>query len=157
MTREHMKDMLEAIGVITIVASLIFVALEIRTNTASNRISIAQTTSSNWLSINGIIAENHDLAELFEKGLAGEEMDRAEARQFRAFVAMHLTQSFHMLRLYDQGLISEDEVRLAFRALRNLAQRGRFRERLETTLSDARNRGLILDPDGLDKWLNIKP
>ena len=156
MTREHMKDILESIGVITIVASLIFVALEIRTNTASNRISIAQTTASNWLTINGIIADNHDLAELFEKGLAGEEMDRAEARQFGAFVSMHLTQSFHMLRLYDQGLISEDQVRLAFRALRNLAQRGRFRERVEA-IGDDRRRGLILDPDGLDKWLNIKP
>jgi len=75
--------------------------------------------------------ENHDLAELFEKGLAGEELNRAEGRQFGAYVSMFLTQSFHMLRLYDQGLISEDQVRLAFRALRNLAQRGRFRERVE--------------------------
>ncbi len=156
MTREYMKDILEATGVITIVASLIFVALEIRTNTASNRISIAQTTSSNWLTINSTIAENHDLAELFEKGLAGEEMDRAEVRQFRAIVGMHLTQSFHMLQLYDQGLVSEDEVRGAFRALRNMAQRGLFRERVET-IGDDRLRGLILDPDGLDKWLNMEP
>jgi hypothetical protein len=82
-------------------------------------------------------------------------MDRGEVRQFRAIVSMHLTQSFHMLRLYDQGLISEDEVRLGFRALRNLAQRGRFRERVET-VDDDRRRGLILDPDGLDKWLNME-
>jgi len=156
MTREHMKDFLEAIGVITIVASLIFVALEIRTNTASNKIAIEQSVSSNWLIINSTIAENHDLAELFEKGLAGEELNRAEARQFGAYVSMFLTQSFHMLRLYDQGLISEDQVRLAFRALRNLAQQGRFRERVET-IGDDRLRGLILDPDGLDKWLNIEP
>ena len=156
MTREHMKDILESIGVITIVASLIFVALEIRTNTASNKIAIEQSTSSNWLMINSTIAENHDLAELFEKGLAGEELNRAEGRQFGAYASMFLTQSFHMLRLYDQGLISEDQVRLGFRALRNLAQRGRFRERVER-IGDDRLRGLILDPDGLDKWLNIKP
>ena len=68
---------------------------------------------------------------------------------------MHLTQSFHMLQLYDQGLIPEDEVRGAFRALRNLAQRGRYRERVEA-ISDNRIRGLILDPDGLDKWLNME-
>ena len=156
MNREHLKDILEAIGVVTIVASLIFVALEIRTNTASNKIAIEQSISSNWLMINGTIAENHDLAELFEKGLAGEELDRAEVRQFRAIVSMYLTQSFHMLRLYDQGLISEDEVRLGFRALRNLARRGRFRETVEL-VDDDRRRGLILDPDGLDIWLNIEP
>ena len=56
----------------------------------------------------------------------------------------------------DQGLISEDEVRLGFRALRKLAQRGRFRETVEL-VDDDRRRGLILDPDGLDKWLNIEP
>ena len=156
MTREHMKDILESIGVITIVASLIFVALEIRTNTASNKIAIEQTVSSNWLTINSTIAENHDLAELFEKGLAGEELDRAEVRQFRAIVSMYLTQSFHMLRLYDQGLITEDQVRLGFRALRNMAQRGRFRETVKL-VDDDRRRGLILDPDGLDKWLNMEP
>jgi len=155
MSREYLKDILEALGVITIVASLIFVALEIRTNTASNKIAIEQAVASNWLTINSTIAENHDLAELFEKGLAGEELDRAEIRQFRAFVAMHLTQSFHMLRLYDQGLISEDQVRAAFRALRNFAQRGRFREFVEN-VNDDRRRGLILDPDGLDKWLNVE-
>ncbi len=155
MTREHLKDILESIGVITIVASLIFVALEIRTNTASNKIAIEQTASSNWLTINSTIAQNHDLTELFEKGLAGEEMDRAEIRQFKAIVSMYLTQSFHMLRLYDQGLISEDEVRGGFRALRNFAQRGRFRETVET-VGDDRRRGLILDPDGLDKWLNVE-
>ena len=78
-----------------------------------------------------------------------------EARQFRGYVSMHFTQAFHVLSLYDKGLISEDEVRGSFRALRNNAQRGYFRERAET-LSDDRLRGLVLDPDGLDKWLNIE-
>ena len=156
MTREHWKDLLEAAGIIAIVASLVFVAQEIRTNTESNNIAIEQNYSSNWLTINSVIAENHDLAELFEKGLAGEEMNRAEARQFNGLVSMHLTQSFHMLRLYDQGLISEDEVRGAFRGLRRIAERGRFREEVEKVTIE-RNRRLILDPDGLDKWLDIEP
>lgn len=68
---------------------------------------------------------------------------------------MYLTQSFHMLRRYDQGLISEDEVRDAFRATRELAMQGRFRERYKQ-VDDERRRGLILDPDGLDKWLKVE-
>ena len=86
---------------------------------------------------------------------AGEELDRVEARQFGHLVSMWLTQSFHMLALYDRGLITEDEVRGAFRGLRLYAQRGRYREIVET-ISDDRLRGLVLDPDGLDKWLNIE-
>jgi hypothetical protein len=105
MTRVHWKDLLETAGTVAIVASLIFVAQEIRTNTESNKISIEQSYSSGWLTINSVIADNQDLAELFEKGLAGEEMNRAEVRQFGGLVGMYLTQSFHMLRLYDQGLV----------------------------------------------------
>jgi hypothetical protein len=155
MTRDQWKDWLEGIGILAIIGSLIFVALEIKTNTESNKIAIEQNISANWMNILSTVADNYDLADLIEKGLAGEELDRAEARQFSAFVSMHFTQAFHMLRLYDQGLISEDQVRLAFRSLRLFAQRGLFRERVES-MSDGRLRGLILDPDGLDRWLNIE-
>ena len=155
MTREHWKDLVEGIGILAIVGSLIFVALEIKTNTESNDIAIEQNFASNWMIINSSIAENRDLAELIEKGIAGEELDRAEARQFQHLASMYLTQSYHMLRLYDQGLITEDQVRRAFRATRRLAQQGRFRKRMQEVDND-RRRGLVLDPDGLDKWLNVK-
>lgn len=154
MNREWWKDLFEVIGVIAIVASLIFVAQEIRTNTESNNIAIEQNYSSNWMTINAAIAENKDLAGVLEKGLAGEELDRAETRQFDQLVSMYLTQSFHMLRLYDLGLVTESEVRAAFRVVRRLAQKGRFREQIETVTLE-RNRELILDPNGFDKWLNL--
>jgi hypothetical protein len=139
-----------------VIAGLVFVALEIQTNTESNIISIDQNYATNWMTINGTIASNSELAAIFEKGLAGEDLDRVEARQFDHLVSMYQTQSFHMLRLYDLGLISEDEVRSAFRALRRNAQKGRFREEIEAG-SDERRKRLILDPDGLDKWLNVEP
>ncbi len=90
-----------------------------------------------------------------EKGISGEVLDPAESRQFLHLTKMYLTQAFHMLRLYDQGLISEAEVRGAFRSTRLYAQQGQFREEIEADLQDERRRGLILDDDGLDKWLNV--
>ena len=154
MTREQTKDWLEGIGIFAIVGSLIFVALEIKTNTDSNIIAIGQGSATNYLTINSTIAANRDLAAVYEKGLAGEELDRAEARQFSHLVSMWLTQAFHMLQLYDQGLITEDEVRTAFQGPRSYAQRGRYREIVEKIVDD-RLTGLLLDPNGLDKWLNI--
>jgi len=139
-----------------VIAGLVFVALEIQTNTESNLIAIDQNYATNWMTINSTVASNRELAAVFEKGLAGEELDRVEARQFDHLVSMYQTQSFHMLRLYDLGLISEDEVRAAFGALRRNAQRGQFRKEIEA-MNDERRRRLILDPDGLDKWLNVEP
>ncbi len=154
MTRDQLKDWLEGVGVLAIIGSLIFVALEIKTNTESNFIAIEQNSAANYMTINSTIAAHRDLAAVYEKGLAGEELDRVEARQFGHLVSMWLTQSFHMLRLYDHGLISEERVRAAFRYARSNAQRGHFREIVEG-VSVERNRELILDPDGLDKWLNV--
>jgi hypothetical protein len=107
------------------------------------------------MTINTTVASNPQLADVFEKGLAGEELTRMEARQFDHIVAMYLTQSNHMLRLYDMGLIPENQVRDAYRAIRRNAQRGRFREEIESS-NNERMKGLILDPDGLDKWLDVR-
>ena len=139
-----------------VIAGLVFVALEIRTNTESNEIAIRASQASNWMAFNSAIVENRDVAEILEKGLAGEDLDRAEARQFNHLVSMLLTQSFHMLRLYDKGLISEADIRSSFRAVRGLAKQGRFRQEIEEVRNERRRR-LILEPDGLDKWLNVEP
>lgn len=140
---------------IGVIAGLIFVALEVQTNTESNLIAIHQNYTDNWLAINGTIAASPETAALLQRGLDGEELTDAEMRQLTHLVHMYLTQSFHMLRLYDQGLISETAVRGAFRMVRKFAQFGRFREIIESDVVNfERGRRIILEPDGLDRWLN---
>ena len=153
MNTEVLNRWLTLAANVGVIAGLVFVALEIRTNTESNDIAIRASSASNWMALNSTIVENRDVADMFEKGLAGEELDRAEARQFGNLVSMYLTQSLHMLNLYDKGLISEAEVRSSFRAIRDFAKQGRFREEIEQ-MRDGRRRSLILEPDGLDSWLN---
>jgi hypothetical protein len=154
MTSDLLSRWISVAANVGVIAGLVFVALEIQTNTEPNSIAMNQAYSSNWLQINNALANSRELSELFERGLADEEFDRAEARQFRHLVSMYLTQSFLMLRLHDNGIISEQEAREAFRALREYAQRGRFRKHVADGVMDPRRRGLILDPEGLDKWLN---
>ena len=48
MNREHRKDILELVGVVTIIATLVFLVIETRTNTASVRANAYQT----WVSVN---------------------------------------------------------------------------------------------------------
>ncbi len=153
MNREQWKDLFDIVGVVAIVASLIFLTLEIRTNTATNQIAIFQNYSANWFEMHSQVAGSRDLAALVEKAQSGVELDRVEARQYRAYVWQRVTQSTHMLRFYDEELISEYEARRAFRAIREQAENPRFREEIET-IGNPRLRSLILDEDGLDRYLN---
>ena len=156
MTREHLKDTFETIALVVLIGSLIFLALEIRTNTESNHIAIFENYGSHWIDMNGQIAVNRQLAALIEKAYSDEELDNVESRQFRGWVFQRVSQSNQMLRFYDAGLISEYEVGRAFRNIRINAQYPRFREEIET-IDNVRLKGLILDEDGLEKYLDAYP
>jgi hypothetical protein len=152
-SREQWKDALEAIGFITLIGSLVILAIEIRTNTESNHIAIFENYGSNWIAMNGEIAGNRELAALIVKAYADEELDPVESLQFNGWVFQRVSQSNQMLRFYDAGLITEYEAQRAFRAIRVEAENARFRAEIETIESE-RLRRLILDEDGLDKYLN---
>ena len=152
-SREQWKDALEAIGFIALNGSLVFLAIEIRTNTESNHIAIFENYGSNWIAMNGEIAGNRELAALIVKAYADEELDPVESRQFRGWVFQRVSQSNQMLRFYDAGLITEHEAQRAFRSIRAEAANSRFRAEIET-LDNERLRGLILDENGLETLLN---
>ena len=118
----------------------------------SNKIAILQNHSAKWFDMLSQVAGNHELAALVVKAQSGEELDRVEAQQYRAYVLQRLNLSNHMLSIYDEELISEDEVRGAFRAIRTMANTPRFRQVIET-IDSPRLRALILDEDGLDRYL----
>ena len=155
MNRQQWKDILEGIGFLTLIGSLIFLGVEIRTNTESNHIAIFENYGSNWIAMNGEIAGNRELAALVVKAYSGEELDPVESRQFRGWVFQRVSQSNQMLRFYDADLISEYEAQRAFRAIRVEAENARFRAEIET-IDNERLRGLILDEDGIEKYLNAR-
>ena len=158
MNLEKLNQWLRLLANIGVVAGIIFLAMEIRTNTATNRIAVLQNYSNNWMHIHAQLAENHELATLVDKALSGGELDNVENRQFRRWVLQFVTQSHDMLRHYDAGLISENELRGAFLHICDLARNDRFRRVLEELPpgSGGRLGGLILDEDGYEKWLNTK-
>jgi hypothetical protein len=65
LNREQRKDLFEVIGVVAIVASLIFLGFEMRTNTASVRAAAYQT----WVSVNSEMNSiDRDLADSLSDG-----------------------------------------------------------------------------------------
>jgi len=150
---ERLNRWLTLLANVGVVAGLIFVAIEIRTNTDANRLAIYEGYSQNWFQAHAQIAENGDLAEIVERATNGDPLSPVELRRYRGYVFMRISNAVNMLRAYDSSLISEVEMREALRAIRGSARESETFRSLIEPISNERLRSLILDEDGLDHWL----
>jgi hypothetical protein len=150
---DKLNQWLALVANVGVIAGLVFVAIEVRTNTDANRLAIYQNYSQNWFQAHAQIADSADLAQIVENAMNGEDLSPVEHRRFQGYVFMRVTNSNNMLRAYDRGLIDEAEMRDALRAIRASAQQSTAFAEFIDPISDERLRSLILDEDGLDLWL----
>ena len=139
-----------------VVVGLVFLALEMKTTTDTNRIAIQQGYSTNWMLINSQVAGDGELATIIEKAYSGSELTPVEDRRMRRFIRMRVSHALSMLKLYDSGVISRDEATDGFGPIRADARNEHYRRILEPVLWSDRLRGLILEEDGLDKWVDLE-
>lgn len=138
-----------------VVAGLVFVALEVRTNTATNRIAIYQSSSQNWMQINSQLARDREFVELLVKADSSDAgLNAVEARRFEGWVRQHLTHAAQMLRLHDVGLLDEVGLRVELRNIRQLSEKPRFRHVVEEIVPPGRFRRRILDDTGLENGMD---
>jgi hypothetical protein len=151
MKMDKLNQWLAVLANFGVVVGIIFLAMEIRTNTATNRIAIQSSFSANWVDINGGIAHDRNFAVIFEKAVAGEELDAVEHRQFHHYVRQLSSQAALMRRLYIEGFATADDLDNAYQALRRYSQYEGFRD--EIAEMGEINQCLILDPACSEKWL----
>ena len=72
MNRETWKDSLEGIGIVAIIASLLFVAMELRQSNQLGRLEAMQSIADSWLFTGWEIGGNRDMAALLAKVVEGE-------------------------------------------------------------------------------------
>jgi len=136
-----------------VIVGIIFLALEIRANTASNRIALQTVFSANWVQINGDVATNRDLATVIDKAKSGKELDSVELEQLDFFIAQRMSQAALMRRLYLEGFATREDVYRAYLSLKRYVQFGTFRKAYETQLND-RNKKMVYEDNGVDWWLD---
>ena len=129
MNRETWKDLLEGIGGLAIIASLVFVGIETRNsalqaelNTRAIEITAYQDLIDNISAMNVLTIENESVAHLMYKSLHNaEELTELESfRLSRAFF-MRLRHGDMAYFQYERGAIDEDRLRSVLRPL-NLGQ-----------------------------------
>lgn len=139
-----------AIGAnIGVIAGIVFLALEIRANTASNRIALTTQFSTNWVEINGDVATNRELASLVQKAISDQELDSVELVQLDFFIAQRLAQAAMMRRLYEEGFATRDDVRRSYNSLRKYREYKIFRQAYERRMND-RNMKMVFEEDGVE-------
>ncbi len=137
-----------------VVIGLVFVALEIKTSTNTNRIAIQQGWASNWMLINSQVAGDGELAGIIEKVYSGSTLTPVEERRMKRFIRMRVTHALAQLGLYDNGLIPRTEALNGFGAIRFDTRNPHYRRLIEDVLWTDRLRGLILEEDGYDQWVD---
>ena len=118
MTREQRRDIFEAIGIVAIVASLIFLALEIRQNSelmkAQSRTEMAHDTVE-LLILN---VGNTDFLDVWNRGNAGEELTVLEQTQFAYTYYAWIWHWNNVAYLHRVGLYDEAEYALQINIVR---------------------------------------
>jgi hypothetical protein len=109
MTREQRRDIFEAVGLIAIVASLIFLALEVRQANLASRIAARDMATQGHLDFMGSMIDPSVLAIAFSKLGEEEELTALESSQLRLHHSRRWRHYERVFYLYQYGVISEQE------------------------------------------------
>src|SRR6476620_3505774 len=105
MSFEQISYLAQIIASVAVVASLIFVALQIKQNTRALQRNEHNSTMEQWTVIRQAIAQNRDIAELITAGLQGERaMDAADQLRLEQMLQEDAWAAFHIWDRTQRGI-----------------------------------------------------
>src|SRR5438270_8609278 len=114
MSLEQLSYLAQIIAAVGVIASLIFVGLQIKHNTAALQRSEHNATMAEWTVIRQAIATNRDVAELMTAGLRGERaLDAADQLRLEHMLNENLWASFHIWDRTQRGVFPKGTFELS--------------------------------------------
>ena len=105
MSFEQISYLAQIAASVAVVASLIFVALQIKQNTRALQRNEHNSTMEQWTVIRQAIAQNREIAELMTAGLHGERaMDAADQLRLDQMLQEHAWAAFHIWDRTQRGI-----------------------------------------------------
>ena len=105
------RNIIEIVGIVSVVGSLVFVGIEIKQNTSAVRGVTQQAVSSQVSEMYRIVSENERMAELINRALNGaskSDLSEADYVSFWNFQMMGLRRIENIYLQYKNGLLTED-------------------------------------------------
>ncbi|MGI9272390.1 MAG: hypothetical protein ACR2QT_11485 [Woeseiaceae bacterium] len=109
MNWDAISALAEVIGVIAVIASLIYVGFQIKQNTEIARANIVHETSATALRIHELIAQDASLADIYRRGTSGTSLKEPDLGRFIALVHMYLTWLEDVDSQYGAGLYFDED------------------------------------------------
>ena len=114
MSIEQLSYLAQIVSSVAVVASLIFVGLQVRQNTGALQRNEHNSTMTQWTVIRMAIAKNRDVAELMTAGLRGERpLDAADQLRLEQMLQENLWASFHIWERTQRGIFPKGTFELA--------------------------------------------
>src|SRR5947207_412511 len=105
MSFEQLSYLAQIVASIGVIASLIFVALQIKQNTGALQRNEHNSTMAQWTVIRQAIAGNRDIAELMTAGLSGERaLDAADQLRLEQMLSENAWAAFHIWDRTQRGV-----------------------------------------------------
>jgi hypothetical protein len=109
MNWEAISAIAEVVGVVAVIASLIYVGLQINQNTKIARANIVHETNATFLRIHELIAQDSTLADIYRRGTTGTSLEGAELERFMALVSIYMTWLEDVDSQYASGLYFDED------------------------------------------------
>ena len=105
MSFEQISDLAQIVASVAVVASLIFVALQIKQNTSALQRNEHNFTMEQWTVIRMAIAKHRDIAELMTAGLqGGKPLDAADQLRLEQMLQENAWAAFHIWDRTQRGI-----------------------------------------------------
>jgi hypothetical protein len=99
----------EIVGVVAIIASLIYVAVQIRQNTDIARATIVHETSVSFSRFHELLAADAELADIYIRGVRGEDLTEIETCRFISLIEITMAYLEDVDHQYKSDLYFDEE------------------------------------------------
>jgi len=91
MNWEAVVAVTEVIGVIALIASLVYVGIQIKQNANLARAGIVHNTSVAWANASAMLANDAELTDIYLRGVSGEALSPVDTKRLESLIDVYMT------------------------------------------------------------------
>ena len=109
MNWEAVVAITEVIGVIALIASLVYVGKQIKQNASLARASIVHDTSVAWSNASALLAGDAELTDIYLRGVAGESLSPVESKRLEYLIDIFMSNLEDIDHQYQSDLYFDED------------------------------------------------